>query len=450
MVAEYQDARHIPGALKLFMEAHVEFEHQMWSLVFQAWEKLSSAGDIDALWDTGIMLDNLTDSSIRNQYMLYWRLAIMNMASPAALDSLWEKHPEDALLAINHALLLEPATGLEFLLSWEQSYVVDDSAVPYYSRLKLALLNNVDRLDQADFAYLDPQELMECAFNCIDQPAKCKDILDWLEQHNYYPDMVPLVRAALKGPKPFLSLPGYVVSISPDGEKIIRVDASGIYLSNIRGGEAELISEDTFGGQAYQVLRWLSSNTLWVRRVNDLNRAVGSYLVYNIDTGEVMTPEEEQLVPDWAESLFPGPEGALAWTGKNKIWMLKGEQTFELSAPGYILGWIPDGSGLLLDIHGQISCWTGGEMEPTEAKGKFLGWRNNRVFYWTPESMELGVSKLMGCNLKTGEIIDYQLLGVWTAAAGQTTAAGKNYYQLLSSYAGYGSLEILSLIYCLP
>ncbi|MDD3072995.1 MAG: hypothetical protein PHS56_00975 [Eubacteriales bacterium] len=485
LVAEYQDASHIPGALKLVMEAQIDFESEMLSLIFQALARLNE--DVDTLWDTGIMLDDLTDSSIRDSHMLHWRYVIMRMASPVDLDSLREKHPGDAYLAVNHALLLEPAAGLAFLRGWEQQYVVDDSAAPFYSQLKLELLQNADSLDQGDFVYLEPQELMNLALTCTDQPAKCQVILDWLEQHNYDPDMVQAARVALKGPQPCLRLPGFVVSISPDGKRIIRRTTSGIYINNIQGGEAEFVSQDylgavvfwtsdsskfvlhyeyngdtkcysagegicrdlDFGGQAYKVLGWHGPNTLWIREMTELNRAIGPYLVYNIDTDEILTPEEEP-VPVWAESLFPGPEGALAWSGKNKFWMLKGEKTLELSAPGDILGWIPDGSGLIFDIHGQIRFWTGGELLYTEAKGKFLGWRNDRVFYWTPESLEFGVSKLMGYDLKTGEIIDYQLLGNWTAVSGKIAAAGKNNYQLLNSYAGYGFAESVSLIYYLP
>lgn len=488
LVAEYQDVSHIPGALKLVMEAQIEFKPEMPSLIFQALRRLNEE-DVETLWDTGMMLDNLTDRSIRDSYMLHWRYWVLHMAPPEALDSLREKYPGDAYLAINHAHLLEPAAGLAFLRGWEQQYAVDDSdsAAPFYSQLKLALLQNTDSLDQGDFVYLEPQELMNLALICTDQPAKCQVILDWLEQRYYYPDMVQAARAALKGPQPCLRLPGFIISISPDEKRIIRGTTSGIYINNIQGGEAELVSQDClgatvfwtpdsskfilhdenhgdtkyysagegicrdldFGGQAYRVLGWHGPNTLWIRKTTELNRAIGPYLVCNIDTGEILTPEEEP-VPVWAEYLFPGPEGALAWRGKNKIWMLKGEKTLELSAPGDILGWIPDGSGLILDVHGQIRFWTGGEMEPTAAKGKFLGWRNDNIFYWTPESMEFGVSKLMGCNLKTGEIIDYQLLGNWTAAVGKTAAAGKNYYQLLNSFAGNGYAENISLIYYLP
>ena len=485
LVAEYQDASHIPGALKLVMEAPIEFEPEMPSLIFQALARLNE--DVDALWATGIMLDNLTDSSIRDSYMLHWRYWVLHRAPPAALDSLREKHPGDAYLAINHVHLLEPAAGLAFLRRWEQQYAVDDSAAPFYSQLKLTLLQNTDSLDQGDFVNLEPQELMNLALTCTDQPAKCQVILDWLEQRNYYPDMVQAAQAALKGPQPCLRLPGFVVSISPDGKRIIRGTTSGIYINNIQGGEAEFVSQDyfgavvfwtpdsskfvlyyeyngdtkcysagegicrdlDFGGQTYKVLGWHGPNTLWIREMTDIYCAIGPYLVYNIDTDEILTPEEEP-VPVWAESLFPGPEGALAWSGKNKFWMLKGEKTLELSAPGDILGWIPDGSGLIFDIHGQIRFWTGGELLYTEAKGKFLGWRNDRVFYWTPESLEFDVSKLMGYDLKTGEIIDYQLLGNWTAASGKIMAAGKNNYQLLDSYAGNGFAESASLIYYLP
>lgn len=488
LVAEYQDVRHIPGSLKLVMEAPVDLDSEMISFFFEALNRLTE--DIDTLWETGLMLDNLTASSIRDSFMLHWRFSIMHMVQPTALDALREKHPGDAYLAINHALLLEPAAGLEFLRQWEQQFAVDAGTVPNYSQIKLGLLLNTDSLNQEDLVHLDSEKLIYLALNCTDQPAKCQVILDWLEQRNYDPDMVQAARAALKGPKPCLRLPGYVISISPDGEKIIRGDASGIYLSNIRGGETELGLKDfigavfwkpdsssfvlhnayfgdthfysaregtcrklDFGGQAYQVLGWHGTNTLWIFDITEIYRGIGSYLVYNIDTGEIQPPEDE-LAPDWVESLFPGPAGALAYKETSKVRMLRGEKTFELSVPGVILGWIPDGSGLIFDVRGQIRYWTGAELLYTEAKGQFLGWRNDRVFYWTPdEPMEFGVSKLMGYDLKTGEIIDYQLLGIWTAAAGKTVAAGKNYFQILSSYyrlADYSPAEFISLIYYLP
>lgn len=68
----------------------------------------------------------------------------------AARDSLQAQFPQDGLLAVSHATMMEPARGLEYLRVWEKTNGVRRQDQEYYYVTKLGLLAASDVLHEED------------------------------------------------------------------------------------------------------------------------------------------------------------------------------------------------------------------------------------------------------------------------------------------------------------
>ena len=158
-----------------------------------------------------------------------------------------------------------------------------------YANMKLAILAGVDDLEPGDFAYLDPDRLMDLALSSIYQPAKCLFILDYLEEQNYDAEEIQTARGALDGLQPDLRLDRYVLSISPDGEKIFCTDGLEMYL--LVGGRETKLADSLIPGVVY----WsadsshfvIVTETYQVISSQIINEEYGDGFLFSVDDGKV-------------------------------------------------------------------------------------------------------------------------------------------------------------------
>ena len=485
MVALYQEPSLIPESLKLAIDAPVNLTSEIEGLFYHAISRAYDKGNIASLWDLAVANDSIYSSDDR--LVLNLRANVVQRLSLAEVEFLRADHPGDALLAIKHALMLEPTAGLEFLRGWERQYTVDRSSALSYSEMKRALLAGVEQVELGDFAYIDFAHLLDLATSNTHQPTKCHLILDYLDEHNFEPVITQAARDAIKGPQPTLRMDKYAFSISPDGEKILSFDGLGVYLHTgkreiklvdksflgliywssdssqfvLQTGSNQLVNNTivqdlgkwgvysvgdgvgkdlSFSFAEYNMLGWKGPNILWIQKQQSDDR--GSYYEYNIETEEIVPTQV--VAPTWAGSFHPSPDGHTAWSGSNGFALSPEDEPHSL--PGTFVDWIPDGSGLLLRGDDGLCLWTGGELEPTGLDGRLLGWRNDRVFYWSPLWMGKSATKLMGYDIMTGEVIDYIALGSWREAKGKTAIAlNPTYY-----FGGFGLRSFASFVYYIP
>jgi len=488
-MARYQDPSLIPEALRLALSAPIEFSEELENLFYTSMARIHSQGDIATLWDLAVEYDSMFHAEAHMGMRAY----VVMMLSAEEVALLWQQHPGEALLAIRHAFMSEPTAGLELVREWEGTYTVDESSASLYANMKLAILAGVEHLEPGDFACLDSDRLMDLALSCTYLPAKCQFILDYLEEQNYDAEEIQTARGALSGLRPDLSLDRNVFSISPDGEKILCADGLEMYLlvggretkladSLIPGvvywsadsshfvivtetyqvissqiineeyGDGFLFSVDDgkvkelgFSDSGYNILGWKGPETLWLE--DQYPRSLERYYEYNIKTDEILP--SRITAPAWAEKFHPSPKGYVAWSSSRGFSMSPEEGPHELS--GYFISWTPDGSGLLVD-DGGFCVWSGDEPEPTGVEGQFLGWRNDRVFYWTPWRGKTLFSKLMGYDIESKEVIDYNAFGAWREANGNTAVAWNYVYLggIISSRSDLHPTQPISLVYYIP
>lgn len=425
--------------------------------------------DPHAFWELSIFLESKVPGN--------HRLNGLFLLSDSDFSQLAESFPEDALLAAVKATKSIPGEGYGFLRQWEEKYQVDAGAKYFYSIVKAALLADLDRPSREDFRNVEPSHLLQVAVEWLEQPEKSSLILDFLASD--FPDEVSVIRAGLKGPAPREIMKGSSPSLSPDGKVLgyydsgpviydltsgtkTALDTGGIgqfkwvwqsdsNLVAVSSSRPQLVEIFDCSGKLQQsalvngleILGWRSSTCLLVSSF--LERSLH---IYNLDTEEYY-PADSSLPDKYGTALFLGPSGSWATHEvEGGVTMQREKEVISLdSLTMRISSWLPDGSGLLLSqlSEGQrFYLWRNGEPEKLGIQGRFMGWRNDDEFYWVkdfPAETEdvftvhfgnvlfgtvvdhPGLSKLMGYNIKTGEIKDYNLPGNWDCAGGKTAVS---------------------------
>lgn len=467
LLVKLERAGELADAVELVLagEYPLEFSDEVRVIMTSASSLVAGTGDYHALWRTSRLLDEFTADN-------HWRWrqhALWSLPDSDAINQLAAKYPGDAVLAAARAEKLGSQEGLRFLREWEQKYSVDSPSLEYYGYTKGNLLREADSVVAADLSWVGTDRLLDLAEQCLEQPEKCRLILDCLQES--YPQQVAVVRQALNGPKPVLITSGFRPSISPDGSRLgLFHSGAEIYdlLGNIKNGltppakegswfwapDSSIVALTDYHGpstisvfnkngellnqvelhEEYSLLGWHSATILWLQKKEEgrVPMPFGPLYLCNILTGDEQLSEFQ--IPGMPVKIYPGPNGSLAWQDGKTIAMQQGDEILQLPGEGKsLISWVPDESGLIVETQGELGLWTGHEPMSLNIRGEFLGWRSLKDFYWAEPVDKLGASKLMGCNIGTKEIRDYGLVGYWRTAAGHTAvAAGREIkvYQL--------------------
>lgn len=463
LLLKLQIPEEIPAALALLLpEGAVSFEK-----LSQVWDFLSETGNYFILWEASVILD-------RYYFQFSWRRQVLDLAlNKPALEQLHRHWPGDPFLAAALAEKMEPREGLDFLYEWEQEYPVEAGS-GYYSQVKSNLLGKSESIKPTDVKYIELEQVIEVALASIEKPEKFAVVLSFLEEEGMV-EQANILRAVLAGPKPFLTIQSVRSQLSPDGEWLIWYDPElGDVVRNLKTGtdfplrynsggvrvwrwspDSRLLVLANFLSKASQVgnslahpttikifntrgeiqrelefeernlfvIGWRDLDTLWVYDWTKSRINGECYCLWNIKTGEIQTGS----VPESPiYQVYPGPDGATAFDTGSSLLMVRGEKKSRLNmflggANFSFSSWLPDGSGLLLNKEGAFYHWTGGEPKALNIQGSFVGWRNSSEFYLQAKIVEGAFNLpgiLKGCNYRTGETKDYNMVGNFCEGAG--------------------------------
>lgn len=434
-----------------------------------AWQIVAGEGDYASLWRVSIVLDLAHGQDFWRQRFLYANL------DQAAYQELHAQDPGDAFLVLATTWGMEPHDALARLREWEQDYPVSPDSEEFYSLFKRSMIiRDVSTLEPADLIRVKPHHLLEAAIDSVLNVRKCGIILDRLEETGEFAQEVRTLRGVLKNPKPYQVLAGvmqpYYYSalfssrLSPNGKNVVAVinnregviynlaagtqhslespdfsgswtwvwapDSSLVVMADIRQPKAiriytakgELLHHLEFADSMYAPLGWYDEETLWVQAVALDGQYYGRAMLCDVESGNIREAQGLAQIPSFPgrTTFIPGPKGNLAWYDQSGYAMLRDGEVMEGDRPIEIISWSPNGSGVLVKLIQKLFLWEGGELKPLGIGGDFLGWRNDREFYWVSKFSD-GMdwdAKLMGYDLKTGKTQDYNLVGSWAAAAG--------------------------------
>lgn len=451
LLVKLERAEDISGALELMLMAKVQiFTAKIW----QAWDMVALNADCAELWKVSTLLDGVTYHSWRER-------ALLEILDMEMLTSLQEEFPGDPILAAGLAQHLQGREGLDYLKQWEQDYRISGNGYGYYSNAKASLLYQAESIGREDLNLVALNHILQVAIESIHEPEKCQILLGWLEERNTFLDYAAVVREASSERKPAMTILSPLLSpsernqslfreegsqsnLSPDGSclgvftmegtRIINLDNdSDVLLPGINSyvywfwaanskmaavfkdgpiiifnNKGEIVDQIELASEYYYPAGWQGNDILWIQPLS------GRSIMVDFKEGEVQTSRYREV--------FPGSSGDLAWWGdQGEIVYQRGEEIVKLPQFLNFISWFPDGSGMLLKGDNRFQLWVDTQPKDLGIKGTFLGWRNDEEFYWLKSlGDDVQAGMLMGFNIRTGKITDYDMLGYWRAAAGKT------------------------------
>ena len=174
-------------------------------------------------------------------------------------------------------------------------------------------------------------------------------------------------------------------------------------------------------------------------------RSLERYYEYNIKTDEILPSRITALA--WAEKFHPSPKGYVAWSSSSGFSMSPEEGPQELT--GYFISWTPDGSGLLVDDGGFV-YGLGMSLNHRCRRPVWVGVMTG--FFTDTLAGKTLFSKLMGYDIESKEVIDYNAFGAWREANGNTAVAWNYVYLggIISSRADLRPTQPISSVYYIP
>lgn len=457
----------IPDALELIISSEQgRLSDSLMNPVALGWEYVAECQGLIELWQLSSQLDySIAESSVP----WTWRGRVLGRTLFTEVAELQKEFPGDPVLAAGLALYQQDDAGLEFLRQWEADYTVDGTSLPWFSTVKFDLLRSAQSVGPDDFSHITPNQLLQLAADSTHEPGKCRVILSYLEEGDYYPQQVGILRAALKGPNSVLSLAAYEAVLSSDGNWLsFKLDATTGKIYNLKTEESYTLRSLFFGSTwmwapdssqvayiseyypeiieifdtrgvllsrvefqgYYLLLGWRDAKTIWVQEYDPRYRSfLAPPLLCDLKSGRLFPSPED--FSSSSVNLSPGPRGFLAWEDNGEIWLKQGKELSTLQGGStVIVSWIPDGRGLVLNRDGELYLWTGAEPEPLGMQGVsfiFLGWRNEKEFYYGVEIEETHSFRVMSYNIRTQGVTEYNLVGSrWLAAAGKTAVSSSS------------------------
>lgn len=423
----------LPAALGAYFAQPRQIDTDLFTVLLDANALMVAACPLEQVWEINLLLEENCSPGYS------WRMATLyRLTDHAQLQGLQEKYPGDMLLTAAWARILPPQEGLALLLAWEQEKSPPQADREFYSAVKQNLVGLAEHIAPEHLDWLDSQQLMALAAEAAPWPEKCRLLLARAEEEGADGEVLALIRGALGGPKPRLTIltrrlssplqEGQLlispsinsVFLSPDGSRLVLRRGNTGTLYNLVGGEETALPDSVghpiyqwapdssrfaeadwqgensvrvydiwgrarsmdLGSEDYIPVGWRDNNSLWLQPYRAFPSELAPPLLLDVETGEITGLETPNLVN---VTLKPGPEGTLAWNYQvGGCGLLKGGQVLETPTPTReIVGWVPNGSAVILSSYGRgLELWDGGAPRSLGVKGSFLGWKNGREFYW--------------------------------------------------------------------